>query len=55
MIFVIKCRKNPLVAPPLKRSDCSMISDGAAALIIADDELALEAERQLVLRPSSNE
>ena len=37
--------KNPLVAPPLKRSDCSMISDGAAALIIADDELALEAER----------
>ena len=37
--------KNPLVAPPLKRSDCSMISDGAAALIIADDDLALEAER----------
>ena len=37
--------KNPLVAPPLKRSDCSMISDGAAALIIADDYLALEAER----------
>ena len=37
--------KNPLVAPPLKRSDCSMISDGAAALIIADDELALEAEK----------
>ena len=39
--------KNPLVAPPLKRSDCSMISDGAAALIIADDELALEAERAI--------
>ena len=39
--------KNPLVAPPLKRSDCSMISDGAAALIIADDELALEAERTI--------
>ena len=39
--------KNPLVAPPLKRSDCSMISDGAAALIIADDELALEAERSI--------
>ena len=39
--------KNPLVAPPLKRSDCSMISDGAAALIIADDELASEAERSI--------
>ena len=39
--------KNPLVAPPLKRSDCSMISDGAAALIIADDDLALEAERAI--------
>ena len=39
--------KNPLVAPPLKRSDCSMISDGAAALIIADEELALEAERAI--------
>ena len=39
--------KNPLVAPPLKRSDCSMISDGAAALIIADNELALEAERSI--------
>ena len=39
--------KNPLVAPPLKRSDCSMISDGAAALIIADDELALETERAI--------
>ena len=39
--------KNPLVAPPLKRSDCSMISDGAAALIIADDDLASEAERSI--------
>ena len=42
--------KNPLVAPPLKRSDCSMISDGAAALIIAGDELALEAERAISFR-----
>ena len=42
--------KNPLVAPPLKRSDCSMISDGAAALIIADDELALEAERAVTFK-----
>lgn len=27
--------KNPYVAGPLKRSDCSLVSDGAAALVIA--------------------
>jgi acetyl-CoA C-acetyltransferase len=30
--------KNPFVAPPLKRTDCSPVSDGAAALVLADDE-----------------
>jgi acetyl-CoA C-acetyltransferase len=32
--------KNPFVAPPLKRTDCSLVSDGAAALILADEETA---------------
>ncbi len=32
--------KNPFVAPPLKRTDCSPVSDGAAALVLADDEIA---------------
>ncbi len=32
--------KNPYVAPPLKRTDCSMVSDGAAALILTDEETA---------------
>lgn len=32
--------KNPYVAPPLKRTDCSLVSDGAAALIITDVETA---------------
>lgn len=27
--------KNPMVAGPLKRSDCSLVSDGAAALVIS--------------------
>lgn len=27
--------RNPVIAPPLKLSDCSLISDGAAALVIA--------------------
>src|SRR5690348_16373140 len=32
--------KNPYVAPPLKRTDCSLVSDGAAALVITDEETA---------------
>ena len=32
--------KNPYVAPPLKRTDCSRVSDGAAALIMTDEETA---------------
>ena len=32
--------KNPFVAGPLKRTDCSLVSDGAAALIITDSETA---------------
>ncbi|WP_234730294.1 acetyl-CoA acetyltransferase [Acidocella facilis] len=32
--------KNPYVAGPLKRTDCSLVSDGAAALILADAETA---------------
>jgi acetyl-CoA C-acetyltransferase len=32
--------KNPYVARPLKRTDCSLVSDGAAALVLADDETA---------------
>lgn len=32
--------RNPFVAPPLKRTDCSPVSDGAAALILADNAIA---------------
>ncbi len=32
--------RNPYVAPPLKRTDCSLVSDGAAALVLADEETA---------------
>ena len=34
--------KNPYVAGPLKRTDCSLVSDGAAALVLADVETALK-------------
>jgi acetyl-CoA C-acetyltransferase len=32
--------RNPYVAPPLKRTDCSLVSDGAAALIMTDEATA---------------
>ena len=32
--------KNPFVAGPLKRSDCSLVSDGAAALVISNEPRA---------------
>ena len=34
--------KNPIVAGPLRRTDCSMVSDGAAALVLCSDR-ALKA------------
>ncbi len=34
--------KNPRVAGPLKRTDCSLVSDGAAAVILADVGTALK-------------
>jgi acetyl-CoA C-acetyltransferase len=32
--------RNPYVAPPLKRTDCSLVSDGAAALVLTDEDTA---------------
>ncbi|MDA8048985.1 MAG: acetyl-CoA acetyltransferase [Rhodospirillales bacterium] len=32
--------KNPYVVPPLRRTDCSLVSDGAAALVLAEAEAA---------------
>lgn len=32
--------KNPMVAGPLKRSDCSLVSDGAAAVVISSERSA---------------
>src|SRR5262245_32231015 len=42
--------KNPLVAGPLKRTDCSLVSDGAAALVLADLDTALAADRAVLIR-----
>lgn len=42
--------KNPLVAGPLRRTDCSMVSDGAAALVLADEETAQALARAIRFR-----
>jgi acetyl-CoA C-acetyltransferase len=42
--------KNPYVAGPLKRTDCSLVSDGAAALVIADTRTALAMRRAVAFR-----
>lgn len=44
--------KNPFVAGPLKRTDCSLISDGAAALVIVADDSARGARRGIGFRAS---
>jgi acetyl-CoA C-acetyltransferase len=42
--------KNPFVAGPLKRTDCSLVSDGAAAVVLADVETALTLDKAVVFR-----
>jgi acetyl-CoA C-acetyltransferase len=42
--------KNPVVAGPLKRTDCSLVSDGAAALVLADVETALGMKKAVAFR-----
>ncbi|SEG31703.1 acetyl-CoA acetyltransferase [Bosea lathyri] len=46
--------KNPYVAGPLKRTDCSLVSDGAAALVLADEETALTMRRAVGFRGMSH-
>ena len=45
--------KNPLVAGPLKRTDCSLVSDGAAALVLTDVETALSMNKAVVFRAAT--
>src|SRR5215207_8549731 len=46
--------KNPFVAGPLKRTDCSLVSDGAAALVLADTETALRMPRAVAFRATAH-
>ncbi|WJS86509.1 acetyl-CoA acetyltransferase [Paracoccus sp. TOH] len=42
--------KNPRVAGPLRRTDCSLVSDGAAALVLAAPEVAADLQRAIRFR-----
>jgi acetyl-CoA C-acetyltransferase len=46
--------KNPFVAGPLKRTDCSLVSDGAAAIVLADVETALRLDKAIVFRAAQH-
>jgi acetyl-CoA C-acetyltransferase len=46
--------KNPRVAGPLKRTDCSLVSDGAAAIVLTDVETALKMKKAVVFRAAEH-
>src|SRR5499427_6554940 len=46
--------KNPYVAGPLKRTDCSLVSDGAAAVVLADEETARALKKAVAIRAAAH-
>ena len=42
--------KNPLIADPLRLTDCSLITDGAAAIVLASPERAKSFKHQVAIR-----
>src|SRR5690348_9474655 len=46
--------KNPFVAGPLKRTDCSLVSDGGAAVVLADVETALRLKKAVAFRAAEH-
>ncbi|MCA0058949.1 MULTISPECIES: acetyl-CoA acetyltransferase [unclassified Mesorhizobium] len=46
--------KNPFVAGPLKRTDCSLVSDGAAAIVLTDTATALKMRRAVTFRANEH-
>ena len=46
--------KNPFVAGPLKRTDCSLVSDGAAAIVLSDVDTALKMDKAVYFRAAQH-
>lgn len=45
--------KNPLISDPLKLSDCSLVSDGAAALVLVAEDMVGDFQRAVGFRASA--
>ncbi|HTP84492.1 MAG TPA: acetyl-CoA acetyltransferase [Alphaproteobacteria bacterium] len=46
--------RNPIVAAPLRRTDCSLVSDGAAALVLADIDTAMALKKAVLFRAAAH-
>ena len=46
--------KNPIISGPLKRSDCSPVTDGAAAVVLADTKNAMRMKKAVSFRAISH-
>ena len=46
--------KNPYVAGPLKRTDCSLVADGAAALVLTDVETGFKLNKAVAFRAAQH-
>lgn len=46
--------KNPIVAAPLKKTDCSLVSDGAAALVLCHADMVADFRRAVGFRGSAH-
>ena len=46
--------RNPIVSGPLRRTDCSPVSDGAAALVLADVDTALSMNKAVYFRAAQH-
>lgn len=46
--------KNPFVAGPLKRTDCSLVSDGAAAIVLSETTEALSMNKAVAFRATAH-
>jgi acetyl-CoA C-acetyltransferase len=44
--------KNPIISDPLRMTDCSLVSDGAAAIILVAEDLAKDFKRSVGFRSS---